>query len=182
MREGGCHTSSLLEPMLSRAIGLLGALLAVGAASGAEVDWGTGDTPRVWVTATLPRVVERYCFTCCLCACWMWYLVGFSKWVWTCSVQVSNSCSFQRLLKKQTSKQARQICVNEGSSYFQDLHRHLCWRRTGSIWWQRDGDGWSGVGGPQLGGSGLLLRLTSLLLLGLFSHQLLPQQHPRRHG
>lgn len=83
MKEGISHTSSLLDPILSRAIGLFGALLAVGAASGAELDCGTGDTPRVWVTAMLPRVVERYCFTCCLCACWMWYLVGFSKWVCT---------------------------------------------------------------------------------------------------
>lgn len=78
-------TSSLLEPMLSSAIGLLGALLAVGATSGAELDWGAGDRDKVWGIALFPRVVERYCFTCCLCACWMWYLVGFSKWVCTWS-------------------------------------------------------------------------------------------------
>lgn len=106
--EGGWHTSSLLDPMLSRAIGLLGALLAVGAASGAEVDWGTGDTPRVWVAAMLPRVVERYCFTCCLCACWMWYLVGFSKWVWTCSQQDCNSYSLRKFFKKTKKTPSKQ--------------------------------------------------------------------------
>lgn len=77
------HTSSLFDPMLSSAIGLLGALLAAGAASGAEVDCCTGDTPKVRLTATFPKVVDRYCFTCCLWACWMWYFVGFSKWVCT---------------------------------------------------------------------------------------------------
>lgn len=85
--------------MLSRAIGLFGALLAVGPTSGAELHCGTGDAPRVWVTALLPRVVERYCFTCCRCACWMWYLVGFSKWVCTWSFkQLLRACVLMKTL------------------------------------------------------------------------------------
>lgn len=80
-----CFTSSLLEPRLRCAIGLLGALLAEGTLSGAELDCGTGDTPRVCGATLLPNVVDRYCFTCCLWACWMWYLVGFSRWVCTYS-------------------------------------------------------------------------------------------------
>ncbi len=79
-----CFTS-LLEPRLRCAIGLLGALLAEGYLSGAEFDCGTGDTPRVCVATLFPSVVDKYCFTCCLWACWMWYLVGFSRWVCTYS-------------------------------------------------------------------------------------------------
>lgn len=37
-------TSSLLEPRLSRAMGLLGALLIDDTASGAELDWGSRDS------------------------------------------------------------------------------------------------------------------------------------------
>lgn len=91
---------------------------------------------------------------------------------------------FQQLLITNAlkNKQTWQVRANAGSSYLEDLHGHLSWRWTRSIWRQRDRDGWSGVSGPQLGGSGLLLRLPSFLLLGLFPHQLLPKQHPRRHG
>lgn len=40
-------TSSLLELRLSTARGLLGVLLAAGASSGAEPDWGEGDMASV---------------------------------------------------------------------------------------------------------------------------------------
>ncbi len=80
-----CFTSSLLQPRLRCAIGLLGALLAEMHLSGAELDWGRGDTPRVCVASLFPSVVDKNCFTCCLWACWMWYLVGFSRWVCTYS-------------------------------------------------------------------------------------------------
>lgn len=38
---------------------------------------------RTWLACLFANVVERYCFTWCLWACCMWYLVGFSRWVCT---------------------------------------------------------------------------------------------------
>lgn len=69
---------SQLEVRVSRAMGLLGALLP-----------GPGGIPcsggwlGQWLPTFAPKVVDRYCLTCCLWACWMWYLVGFSRWVCT---------------------------------------------------------------------------------------------------
>lgn len=66
---------SQLELRVSRALGLLGALLP-----------GPGGMPCSggwlghWLTGLPPRLVDRYCLTCCLWACWMWYLDGFSRW------------------------------------------------------------------------------------------------------
>lgn len=66
-------------------------------------------------------------------------------------------------------------------SHLQHLHRHLCRRGSGRVGGQGHWDGRSGVRGPELRDRGLLLGLTPLLLLSLFSHQLLPQQHTGRH-
>lgn len=66
---------SQLELRVSRALGLLGALLP-----------GPGGMPCSggwlghWLTVLPPRLVDKYCRTCCLWACWMWYLDGVSKW------------------------------------------------------------------------------------------------------
>lgn len=66
---------SQLEVRVSKAMGLLGALLP-----------GPGGMPCSggwlghWPPALPPRVVDRYCLTCCLWACWMWYFVGLSRW------------------------------------------------------------------------------------------------------
>lgn len=66
---------SQLELRVSRALGLLGALLP-----------GPGGMPCSggwlghWLALLPPRLVDKYCLTCCLWACWMWYLDGFSRW------------------------------------------------------------------------------------------------------
>lgn len=74
--------------MLSRAMGLLGVLFpaeVLTRRSGLMWGEGTGGggegcTPLTACNVCLlAKVVDRYCFTCCLCDCWMWYLVGFSR-------------------------------------------------------------------------------------------------------
>lgn len=71
---------SQLAFKVSKAIGLLGALLP-----------GPGGMPpwsEDWLGQGKLRTCEpsfpRYRFTCCCWERWMWYLVGFSRWVWTC--------------------------------------------------------------------------------------------------
>lgn len=64
--------------------------LFVGSALGAGLRWGEwlGMDPACFWLAVLALqavlVVDRYWRTCCLWACWMWYRVGFSRWVCTC--------------------------------------------------------------------------------------------------
>lgn len=76
-----CRTSfSQLAFKVSKAIGLLGALLpGPGGMPPWSEDWlGQGKLN------TCEPSFPRYRFTCCCWERWMWYLVGFSRWVWTC--------------------------------------------------------------------------------------------------
>lgn len=64
--------------------------LFAGSSLGAELSWGerlsvgpAGSWLAVFALQAV-FVVDRYWRTCCLWACWMWYLVGFSRWVCTC--------------------------------------------------------------------------------------------------
>lgn len=83
-RRGGRVTSlSQLELSVSRAMGLLGALLPGTGGMTRSPGWFGHGKLRTWLACLFANVVERYCFTCCLCACCMWYLVGFSRWVCT---------------------------------------------------------------------------------------------------
>lgn len=68
-------------------MGLLGALLPVPGGMTWSPGWFGHGKLRAWLACLFARVVERYCFTCCRWACWMWYLVGFSRWVCTCTTQ-----------------------------------------------------------------------------------------------
>lgn len=78
---------SQLELSVSRAIGLLGALLP-----------GPGGMPCSggwlghWLPFLPPRLVDRYCLTCCLWACWMWYLPGLSRWDCTWKIPITGEC------------------------------------------------------------------------------------------
>lgn len=87
--EQGEHITSFsqLELRVSIAIGLLGALLPVPGGMTWSPGWFGHGKLRAWLACLFARVVERYCFTCCRWACWMWYLVGFSRWVCTCMTQ-----------------------------------------------------------------------------------------------
>lgn len=101
---------SQLELRLSRALGLLGALLP-----------GPGGMPCSggwlghWLAVLPPRVVDRYCLTCCLWACWMWYLEGFSRW----------GCTY----RSRTSA-LRHCCI---CKHLQDLFRHVSMNKAGEI-------------------------------------------------
>lgn len=66
---------SQLELRVSRALGLLGALLPGPGGMPCSGGW-----PGHWLAVLAPRLVDKYCLTCCLWACWMWYLDGFSRW------------------------------------------------------------------------------------------------------
>lgn len=81
------HTSfSQLELRVSKAIGLLGALLpSPGGMPPWSEDWLGQGKLNAWEPS-----FPRYRFTCCCCERWMWYLVGFSKWVWTCWSKAEN--------------------------------------------------------------------------------------------
>lgn len=87
--QQACITSfSQLELSVSMAIGLLGALLPVPGGMTWSPGWFGHGKLRAWLACLFARVVERYCFTCCRWACWIWYLVGFSRWVCTCVTRV----------------------------------------------------------------------------------------------
>lgn len=79
MRKNECTSFSQLEPMVSKAMGLLGALPL-----GPGGMLCSGGWFGHWPPAFPPRVEDRNCLTCCLWACWMWYFVGLSRWDWTC--------------------------------------------------------------------------------------------------
>lgn len=70
-----CTSFSQLELSVSSAMGLFGALLP-----------GPGGIPCSggwlvhWLPFFVPRLVDRYWRTCCLCACWRWNLPGPSRW------------------------------------------------------------------------------------------------------
>lgn len=82
--EGAGITSlSQVELSVSMAMGLLGALLPGTGGMTWSPGWFAHGKLTTWLACLLAKVVERYCFTCCLCACCMWYLVGFSRWVCT---------------------------------------------------------------------------------------------------
>lgn len=74
---------SQLELSVSIAMGLLGALLPGTSGMTWSPGWFGHGKLRTWLACLFAKVVERYCFTCCLWACCMWYLVGFSRWVCT---------------------------------------------------------------------------------------------------
>lgn len=74
---------SQFEVRVSRAMGLLGALLPGPGGIPCSGGWLWHCRLLAWLPGLPPRVVDRYCLTCCLWACWMWYLVGFSRWVCT---------------------------------------------------------------------------------------------------
>lgn len=70
---------SQLEFRVSKAIGLLGALLpGPGGMPPWSEDWLGQGKLNTWEPS-----FPRYRFTCCCWERWMWYLVGFSRWVWT---------------------------------------------------------------------------------------------------
>lgn len=70
---------SQLAFKVSKAIGLLGALLpGPGGMPPRSEDWLGQGKLNTWEPS-----FPRYRFTCCCCERWMWYLVGFSRWVWT---------------------------------------------------------------------------------------------------
>lgn len=94
-----CITSfSQLELRVSIAIGLLGALLPVPGGMTWSPGWFGHGKLRAWLACLFARVVERYCFTCCRWACWIWYLVGFSRWVCTYTTGVKRALLFYSVI------------------------------------------------------------------------------------
>ena len=90
-----CSTSfSQLELRVSKAMGLLGALLP----GPGGIPWSGGWLGHwkllAWLPALPPRLGDRYCLTCCLWVCWMWYLVGFSRCVCTYIQKKTRKCAF----------------------------------------------------------------------------------------
>lgn len=87
-----CTSFSQLELSVSKAMGLLGALLP-----------GPGGMPCSggwlghWLPFFVPRLVDRYWRTCCLWACWRWNLPGPSRWdgTWRRKIQRKVSSEVQ---------------------------------------------------------------------------------------
>lgn len=93
---------SQLELRVSIAIGLLGALLPVPGGMTWSPGWFGHGKLRAWLACLFARVVERYCFTCCRWACWIWYLVGFSRWVCTYMTGVKRALLFYSVIPRGT--------------------------------------------------------------------------------
>ena len=116
-RRGDLTSFSQLELRVSKAIGLLGALLpGPGGMPPWSEDWLGQGKLNAWEPS-----FPRYRFTCCCCERWMWYLVGFSKWVWTYEWRAEKKDMRRRQKRKELLK------IIKSASATWDLKRHFSW-------------------------------------------------------